>query len=107
MPVPVSNRFTEFEFTNEELYGASRFTQLQLMLLQSLSAKAASNRLGLVVDPDKISSFLQAEAALKGEQDAYDYLMVLSETVEPPTPGEAQQKSSVIIVRNIEPTSKI
>jgi len=36
MPIPKTTRFTAFEFTPEEFYGATRFTQLNLMLIQTL-----------------------------------------------------------------------
>lgn len=103
MPQPVSNAFTEFEFTTAEWYEATRFNTLQLMLIQTLLAKAATKRINVAIDPDNKTS-LQEEAALKGEMGAFEYLLTLfSDTEAPAVEDENKPAATTIAATSIQP----
>lgn len=93
MPRPKANKFTAFEFTQEELFAATRFTQLNLMLIQTLIAEAMEERSELAIDlsppGETLESanikFLQREAAIKGKQDALEHLLMLATQTELPS----------------------
>lgn len=81
-------RFTEYEFTGEEMYAATRLSLLTLQLLQTLAAKAAQQKVALTFDPTQPHSFIQQEACLTGQIEAYENLMGLVETTTvPEKPG--------------------
>ncbi len=84
MPRPITNTFSEFEFTTEEFYQATRFSQLSLHLIQTLLAQTAAQRLSLKVDTKDPTEWIQAEAALKGTMEAYENLLDLFATTEAP-----------------------
>jgi len=92
MPIPKTTKFTAFEFTPEEFYGATRFTQLNLMLIQTLAADVINDRADLIIDLKSGKSwqeaqieFLQREAALKGQGEAYEHLLLLANETQLPT----------------------
>jgi hypothetical protein len=89
MPKQVPNQFTEFEFTTAELYAATRFSDLQLMLIQTLAARDAKQRLSINIDPTNLQS-LQEEAALKGSIGAYEYLLALARDTESPNQNSGE-----------------
>lgn len=91
MPVPKATSITAFEFTEDEYYAATRFSELSLMLIQTLAANVLEERLTLKIDLTKPLAeanftFMQQEAALKGQQDAFNQLLVLAR--ETKLPGE-------------------
>jgi hypothetical protein len=99
----IPNRFTEFELTNEELYIATRFNQLQLALIQSLLSQAAQRKTILKVDltnelitkDEAITRFVQQEAELQGEIGVYEHLLTLHRDTEAPKAEEAQKEASI------------
>lgn len=97
MPKQIANQFTEFEFTNAEMFAATRFSELQLMLLQTLIARDARTRVNLLVKPNDLSS-LQEEAALKGSITAMEYLLHLATETPNPTAEESGQTSQLPII---------
>ena len=64
------NRFTEWELTLEEEKVAVQFTHLQKIYIGNLIAKAAVNHTALLLDPEKVTAFIQQEADLKGQMYA-------------------------------------
>lgn len=103
MPRPISNAFTEFEFTQTEWYAATRFSDLQLMLLQTLLARAASRRLNVNVTPDDKRS-LQEEAEIKGEMSAYTDLMTMfTDTEAPAVEDENKPAATTAMPASIQP----
>lgn len=94
MPRPVATPFTKFEFTNEEFFAATRFSETQLMLIQTLLADAAIRRINLKVNPSDLSS-LQEEAEVKGEIGAYQHLLNLFTDTPMPEASEAQKQADV------------
>jgi hypothetical protein len=90
MPAPLVNRFTEYEFDKLEFYAATRFTDLNKMLLQTLLAKDAVEKNQLLVDPKDPYAFIQREAELQGSIRAYEYLLWLADNT--PVPEAREQK---------------
>lgn len=88
MPKIVPTRLTEYEFTPEELYAATRLSSLTVQLIQTLAARAAQQKIGLTFNPANPNEFIQAEACLTGQIEAYENLIGLVETTpEPQKPG--------------------
>ena len=77
MPRQITNSFTEYELTSEELYLATRFTDLQIMLIQSLLSKTSQLKLRVRIDTTALQESLQQEASLAGQIDAYEHLLAL------------------------------
>lgn len=99
----IPSRFTEFEFTAKELFIATRFSELQLMLIQTLVAQAANKKLNLTYDSKDPLLFAQQEAEAQGEMGAYEYLLSLhTDTVAPPA-EEEQQVATVAKPGNTTP----
>lgn len=95
MPTPVPTRFTKFDFTQEEFYAATRFTQVQLMLLQTLIADAAVRKTNLKFDPQDTVNFAQQEAEITGEIGAYEHLFLLATEMEMPEAQAAAELAEV------------
>lgn len=92
MPIPKATSIIAFEFTPEEYYAATRFTEMNLMLIQTLAANVLEERLSLQIDLSKPLAeanaiFMQQEAALKGQQEAYNQLLMLARDTN--LPGES------------------
>lgn len=103
MPKVKSNEFNEYEFTEVELYEATRFTASQKMLFQSLIAQEASKKVALQIDlkqyPTKeaaIDAFIQAEAECQGGIRSLMWLIWLEENTSPPTPESESQKAEIV-----------
>lgn len=94
MPTIVPNKFTEFEFSTAELYAATRLTDLSLQLIQTLAARAAVERLNLRVDANDPNKFIQAEACLTGQIEAYENLIALVESTPKPEENPQQQQTT-------------
>lgn len=102
MPKPVATRFTKFEFTHDELYAATRFSSLQIMLIQSLIADNAIEKNALKVDlsdgksaEEAMMEFAQREAECTGAIGALEHLLMLVNETDPPTPETADSAADV------------
>lgn len=95
MPSPKTTNFTAFDFSKEEFFAATRFTQMNLMLIQTLYANTAAERLGLTMDVTKPHEFIQSEAALKGTMEAYEYLILLATETEVPQTGTEKESAEI------------
>jgi hypothetical protein len=72
--------FCRFEFSSpEELLQAQVFSPQQLQWIQTALADAAEERLKLTLNPAEPQRFIQAEANLKGQIEAFQYLKACSE----------------------------
>lgn len=86
----IPNRFHEWEFDKKEAYIATRFSQFNLALIQTLIAQAAIRRTNLNYDPTNHLNFIQQEAEIKGEIGALEHLLMLAtETTAPDATEEA------------------
>lgn len=104
MPTPKSNSFTEFTFTQEELFAATRFSTLQLMLIQTLASRAAQDRLEIMYDPVNPVKFAQQEAESKGEIGAYNNLLMLYNNTEAPVAAAAKAEVNFQIINRPQKT---
>lgn len=95
MPKPISNPFTEFEFTEEEYYAATRFGPLTLHLIQTLLSRAAQQKLRLTYDPKNPEKFLQDDAYIQASIETYEHLLLLYSDTEAPSKESAQSKADV------------
>lgn len=105
MPTPISNAFTEFEFTKAEWYAATRFTSTQLMLFQTLLARAATRRVNMNISPDDKKS-IQEEAEIKGEMGAYEGLLSMFSDAEAPEVEDENKPETQTEVSNISTKGK-
>lgn len=78
----IQTSFTRFELTQEEVKTGAVLNTVQLAVLQNYRADLAEQVLNLRVDPEKIGSFIQEEAHLKGQLAAIQYLIDTSEAAE-------------------------
>lgn len=90
MAHPIANRFTEFEFNQLEFYAATRFSELNLMLLQTLVAQTALEKVNLTIDPND-AKCIQREAELQGTMRAYEHLLLLATETEVPLAPQEQE----------------
>lgn len=95
----IPNRFTEFEFNQLEFYAATRFSELSLMLIQTLIAKAALEKVNLTIDPND-AKCIQREAELQGTLYAYEHLLFLATETEAPS---APQEQEIVVVQPPSP----
>lgn len=102
MPTPVTTSFSQWDFSQKELYAATRFSVMNLMLIQTLLAQEAQKKLNLKVDmnggaskADAIDRFIQQEAALTGGIEMLEYLLLLANETEAPSPDQEGSAVSV------------
>lgn len=95
MAKQVPTRFTEWEFTTKEAYVATRFTELNLMLIQTLIAQAAVRRTNLHYDPKEPEKFMQQEAEITGEIGAYEHLLTLFSDSVAPVADKQDEKADI------------
>jgi len=97
MPKPRPTHLTAYEFTPEEYYAATRFTELNLMLFQTLAADALASKVNLKIDlkedtlMEANAKYMQQEAELTGMKEAFEQLLYLAETV---TLANAKEQTS-------------
>ena len=73
----ISNSFTSWNLTQEELRMGSIFTDLNLKLIQNEISIAAHEKLNLTFNPLNPNEFIQMEAELGGKIRALQYLLDL------------------------------
>lgn len=84
MPNPILGDFVGFEFSEEELKEIPNFTPLQLMWFQNEKAKAASEKIRLIYDPEKHAQFGIDHAYNHGKLDLLDIIITMGQSKEPP-----------------------
>lgn len=95
MPKLIATRFTSYEFTAAELYSATRYSDLTVMLIQTLIATAALRRTNITFDPADTINFAQQEAEIKGEIGILEHLLTLMVDTLPPEVETSQQQVDV------------
>lgn len=95
MPKQVVTRFTAYEFTQAEVFSATRFSDLSVMLIQTLIAEAAIRRTNLHYDSANPTNFLQQEAEIAGEIGILEHLLTLMLDTPAPEKETAQEKADV------------
>jgi hypothetical protein len=70
------SQFAQYVFDDKELHSATLFTELNLQYIQTQLSMAMLERAALSYDPLKpITEFVQQEAALMGQMQAYRFLL--------------------------------
>lgn len=83
MPTPTPNRFTSYEFTEEERKSAEVLNPLQKMHLQTEVARIAMQMLNLDAGTKSdLPDFEIQRAFLKGQMTSLEYIIQLSESRE-------------------------
>jgi hypothetical protein len=72
--------FTRYEFNDDEEISAHILSQENIYAIQNLVAEAAEEKVSLKFDPEKPQLFIQREAELQGNINAYKYLLTMHES---------------------------
>lgn len=78
----IISTFTRYEQTESEVLAATNFSPEAKQFIQNQIVNASENRLALTADPNNYAAFIQQEAYLKGQVDAFKYLLDCSENAE-------------------------
>jgi len=78
MPMPLANKFAQWELTPLETKVACQFNELQIALIQNEIARAALEKLALTFDVTNPLLFAQQEAELQGQIEVLEYLLSLN-----------------------------
>lgn len=82
------NPFQAWILTDAEFSQGCILSSLQKQVIQNQIAQVAAQKLNLEFDPTNVLKFTQEEAALKGQLQALEYLLTLSQQAEARTdPG--------------------
>lgn len=106
MAKQVPNRFTEWELTEKEAYVATRFTQLNLMLIQTLIAQTANRKVNLKYDAKDPIAFAQQEAEITGELEAYEHLLMLATETQVPEASSENAAADVSRTPSSQPQAQ-
>ncbi len=90
MAILTPNDFSSYELIEQEELEGSILTITQKQVIQNHLSAAASEKIGLVYDPSDPLVFAQQEASLKGQIDAYRFILDSSDTAQDilaPTPN--------------------
>lgn len=71
----ISSTFTRYELTPTEQSSGRILNDSQLGVIHNLRTDIAEQKLNLAMDPEKVSSFIQEEAFLKGQLDILTHLI--------------------------------
>lgn len=74
--------FQSWVLSPQELAQGSILTRLQKQVIQNQIAQVAAQKINLEFTPDNPLKFAQEEAALKGQMQALEYLLQLSQSSE-------------------------
>jgi len=75
MAIIIPNQFTSYALTDKELLEGAKLTTLQKQFLQNQLSNAAMEKNALEFDPNNQLKFAQQEASLKGQMDAFTFLL--------------------------------
>ncbi len=78
----IPNDFSSYYLTEQEELEGSILTITQKQVIQNYLAAAASEKIGLEYDPEVKERFVQQEASLKGQIDAYRFILAASDAAE-------------------------
>jgi hypothetical protein len=83
-----SNQFQSWNLTPEEYLQGGLLTITQKQVIQNQIASVATQKINLQYTPADPLGFAQQEAHLRGQIDALNYLLVLSEEAERQLTGQ-------------------
>ncbi len=78
----IPNDFSSYQLTEQEEMEGSILTITQKQVIQNYLSAAASEKIGLEIDPENKEKFIQQEASLKGQIDAYRFILSASDAAE-------------------------
>jgi hypothetical protein len=78
----IPNDFSAYQLTQQEELEGSILTITQKQVIQNYLAAAASEKIGLEYNPEHKERFAQQEASLKGQIDAYRFILAASDSAE-------------------------
>lgn len=78
----IPNDFSSYYLNEQEELEGSILTVTQKQVIQNYLSAAASEKNGLEFDPDKPLLFVQQEASLKGQIDAFRFILSASDAAE-------------------------
>lgn len=76
---PIKNDFNTYDFTDEELVEACKLTDLQKAFLQHQVGLLSIEKIRMKFDPKDAMDFMQNEAHLTGQLNAYEFLLTSHE----------------------------
>ena len=79
MSHPISNTFTTYSLSEDEIRAGQQLNSLNVAVLQNQRSQIAEEKLGLVFTPNDVLSFTQQEAYLKGQLDLLSYILAANE----------------------------
>ena len=82
MAVLIPNDFSSYELTEQEEIEGAKLTITQKQLIQNYLSGAAIEKNGLEYDHNNSERFIQQEASLKGQMDAYRHLLDSSDAAD-------------------------
>jgi len=82
MAIIIPNDFTSYQLTEQEELEGSILTITQKQVIQNHLSAAAHEKNALEYDPENPQRFVQQEASLKGQLDAYHFILASSEAAE-------------------------
>lgn len=71
----IVSTFTQYSQSQQEQLAGTLLCMEQKQFIQTEIAKIAEQRLALVPDPNNYAVFIQQESYLKGQMEAYKYLL--------------------------------
>ncbi len=78
----IPNDFSSYELTEQEEIEGAILTITQKQVIQNYLSAAACEKNGLEYDPAEPLKFAQQEASLKGQIDAYRFILSASDAAE-------------------------
>ena len=78
----IPNDFSSYQLTEQEELEGAILTITQKQVIQNYLSAAASEKIGLEYDPESTERFVQQEASLKGQIDAYRFILAASDSAE-------------------------
>jgi hypothetical protein len=78
----IPNDFSSYQLTEQEELEGSILTITQKQVIQNYLAAAANEKIGLEYSEEAHDRFIQQEASLKGQIDAYRFILAASDSAE-------------------------
>lgn len=78
----ISNDFSSYQLTEKEELEGSILTITQKQVIQNHLSAAAHEKIGLEYDSAEPLKFAQQEASLKGQIDAYRFILAASDSAQ-------------------------
>ena len=108
MATPIPNKFTSYDLSTEEMTSGYMLSPATVHVIRNELSIAAETKLALVVDPNNVQAFVQAEAYQRGKIEFIDWLLAMNDSVTQEhldnARAIAEQENTVVLNTN-NPTS--